>query len=614
MYIKQHPLRGCNKFRQDFFAGKRTYTITVLRMRLGLHSSQGNTMKYFLSAALCAFLLSTAQAEIPPAQKIQKEEMVNHLVGIQNLFQSVYAPEQWKKQYAGWDIKTAVKAATNKIYSQPKITLKDYHEILVHLFNSPKDYHVGIYFHSTEAAALPFRVRGAEGRYFVAWVHPEVEEGFPLRKGDEIISFGGRPIQSEIRSLISSDRPDLITDTDIEQACMFLTMRLGALGHRVPQGSIEIAAKAKDGNSQCRHLLTWNYREELIKGLSPENLGNAAASPSIAPRNIYEAIGQFNIHANMSYPTAKIVAKKFGAKAYGAFPVGDRRGPFPYLGQPLWTAFEEKFFFAYLFELDEHKTIGYLRIPHFMGSEELLFQEEPDFMELRQLIRFFQKHTDALVIDLVDNSGGYWHILLKYLSTLSPTPLPLFRQRVSITQEDVATSLSIIEEIDGFLEQDISEAEKTYLLQVRQYFAFLYEEWNKGHTLTDPVFLYGVEAIVPDPIVTYTKPILLLINGLDFSCADIFPAVLQDSQRAHLFGSRTAGAGGEVHSHSYPNRLGIASYTYTGSILERNNHQPLENLGVIPDTFYQVTADDLQNEYEGYRKAVLKALKELLAQ
>ena len=131
---------------------------------------------------------------------------------------------------------------------------------------------------------------------------------------------------------------------------------------------------------------------------------------------------------------------------------------------------------------------------------------------------------------------------------------------------------------------------------------FIVDEWNAGHQLTDPYFLYNINHINPHPSARYTKPILVLINSLDISCGDFFPAILQDNKRAPLFGTRTAGAGGYVRPASYPNRFGVDLFRYTGSIAERVDKNPIENLGVTPDIFYSLSEEDLQGNYEGMPK------------
>lgn len=544
------------------------------------------------------------------SQETDKEEMINHLIGVQNLFESMYAPSSWKKEYAGWDLKGSVQQAINKVSGHTHITLKDYHQILVELFNSPKDYHVSIHFYSTESATLPFRVREAEGRYFVVWVDAEAPADFPLQLGDEIIAFADQPIEEVIDRQILLERRDLINHTDIELACVNLTLRAGTLGHRVPFGNVRVTAKGKHQGTEKTYTLKWNYQPELIHPLPKAMLAKASVAQKGIPHNIYEAIGRFGLHTDMSTPLAKSATQALSTKSEGAFPVGDVRGALPLLGDVLWVPRKKTNFFTYLFNSEDNQPIGYIRIPHFSGEEEDL---QANIEELHLLVRQFQRKTKALVIDLTDNGGGYLHFMLAYIAVLTDKPLPFFKQRLSLTQEDVCQSLEAINEIDFLIDSNsLQDEEMAFLLQLRDYFELIYNEWNEGRSLSNPIYFCGINQIHPDPIVHYTKPLLVLINGLDFSCGDLFPAILQDGGRATLFGSPTAGAGGAVLMHTYPNRLGISGYSYTGTILERPNLQPIENLGVTPDISYKVTADDLQNGYQGYRKAVNKALSTLI--
>ena len=144
------------------------------------------------------------------------------------------------------------------------------------------------------------------------------------------------------------------------------------------------------------------------------------------------------------------------------------------------------------------------------------------------------------------------------------------------------------------------------------YSRFIVDQWNQGKTLTDQTFLDGVDMINPSPTAQFTKPIVLLINELDFSGGDFFPATLQDNKRATLFGTRTAGAGGFVRSVKYPNNVGVAGFSMTGSIAIRADHQPIENLGVRADVQYAPTAADLQNGFKDYAKNVDATMARIL--
>ena len=64
---------------------------------------------------------------------------------------------------------------------------------------------------------------------------------------------------------------------------------------------------------------------------------------------------------------------------------------------------------------------------------------------------------------------------------------------------------------------------------------------------------------------------------------------------------------------SFPNRFGVSGFRYTGSIAERPDGNPIENLGVTPDVLYKPTEEDLQNGYQGFAAAIHSTLKTMLS-
>ena len=105
---------------------------------------------------------------------------------------------------------------------------------------------------------------------------------------------------------------------------------------------------------------------------------------------------------------------------------------------------------------------------------------------------------------------------------------------------------------------------------------------------------------------------MLLTDPLNFSGGDFFPAILQDSKRVTILGSKTAGAGGYVKAARIPNRLGVSDFTYTGSIALRVDQNPIENLGVTPDIPYSISKKDYQDDYSDYKKKILKTIHEMI--
>jgi C-terminal processing protease CtpA/Prc len=103
-----------------------------------------------------------------------------------------------------------------------------------------------------------------------------------------------------------------------------------------------------------------------------------------------------------------------------------------------------------------------------------------------------------------------------------------------------------------------------------------------------------------------------MINELDFSGGDFFPAILQDNKRVTLVGSRTSGAGGYVLPLKFTNSFGLEAITFTGSLAERVDKNPIENLGVTPDVPIEMTAKDYQTGFTDYVSKVKAVVSEKL--
>lgn len=180
--------------------------------------------------------------------------MLAELDIIKNTFEVKYAPAEWKKEFAGWDLNYEIDRAKAAVLKQKPATIKNFHHILRTFFKSMRDYHVDVFFFSTESAYLPFRLQGANGRYFLAWIdyHNAPAE---WNIGDEVTQFNGMTIEAAIEDLKSRELGNPESSTDQAMAEIYLTTRVGAVGHQVPSGPITIAVKDSSGKEKN---MTWN--------------------------------------------------------------------------------------------------------------------------------------------------------------------------------------------------------------------------------------------------------------------------------------------------------------------------------------------------------------------
>lgn len=550
-----------------------------------------------------------------------KDRMKSDLDVIRSAFEVGYAPREWKGKHTGWDLDTEIAKTKDKVQQMAQPSVKNYQYILRDFFNSMRDYHVGIYFYSTEKATLPFQVKGANGRYFFSYIDKErlSPSVFPVNVGDEIVSFDGKPVEAVIQDLINRYLRGATAETDRAFAEYFLTLRSARVGHIVPKGSITIGVRHYGSSSKiANYQLIWNYTPEKVSNgfigalqSGPARQESSRQESSLAKNEFLKIKMIDPLYEELFHPSEQADAKETQPPLFGY-----TRSFIPPLGRIWWHSDEHSAFHAYIFETQDRKLIGYVRIPHFSG-------DSAEASQFAEIIRFFEDRTDALVIDQVDNPGGYLFYCYALASMLTDTPLTTPLHRIAINQEDVFQAVEIIPELEKIASDKEAQAvlgENLFGLPVTyqmtrfflDFFHFIVAEWNAGHKLTDPYFLGNLNHINPHPNARYTKPILVLINSLDISCGDFFPAILQDNKRATLFGTRTAGAGGYVRSASYPNRFGINAIRYTGSIAERMDKNPIENLGVKPDIEYSITENDLQGGFYGYAQAINNALKALL--
>ena len=208
--------------------------------------------QFTLSLALLA-VGTTAQAS--PLQ----EDVRNNLTTMKAVYAAAYAPADWKKKFAGYELNAEYAKAIAAVDANPALSLLDARGIIKEFIYSMKDYHTSIGFYSTELATLPFLVRGAENRLFFVYIDRAKlpESTFPFNIGDELISFEGRPA-NEVVAEVQAETPANVTATDRALAELTLTRRRASRGYRVPQGPVSIGVRPKGATDVVSHQLIWD--------------------------------------------------------------------------------------------------------------------------------------------------------------------------------------------------------------------------------------------------------------------------------------------------------------------------------------------------------------------
>ncbi len=536
-----------------------------------------------------------------------RQAMLSDLDFIRSAFAAQYGPGLYKEAHEGWDLDKAIAAAKAQVNADPGMTIAQYHEVLRGFFNSMKDFHVSVQFDATEASSLPFTVVNAGGRYYIGYIDRSKlsEESFPFKVGDELVTFGGRPVADAVAELKAREGGNTAVTEEAIAALMLTSRRASGAGD-VARGPVSVGVRPQGSDKVFARQLIWDYTPEMIgqPGSARFHTDSVAAGP----------LRRIPLMSDLSSP----LAVSLGGTAANPFGIGGKESWVPALGEKTWEAPADSTYGAYIYKNPQGRPIGYLRIPSYEPADGPAAAEE-----FAELMKRFSDSTDGLVIDQVNNPGGSLFYMYALASLLSDQPLAAPRHRVAITQDDVSTAVDFLK-LEPLVKND-AMAKKAFGAQTQDGYPVTYEffrhmteyshvivdSWNQGKNLTDPTFLDGVDQINPSPA-PYTKPLVVLINELDFSCGDFFPAIMQDNKRATLFGTRTSGAGGFVRSVKFPNQVGVAGFSMTGSIAVRADKKPIENLGVTADVQYAPTSADLQTGFAPYAKAVNATMTKLI--
>jgi len=566
---------------------------------------------HFMFRLLFSILLfvNVSLVGLETTETTQQNRMIWDLDYIKKIFEYSYAPAEWKRELFGWDLESKFQSAVDEVKRNKWNDIKQFHKTLIKFCKSTRDYHVSISFTSTEYASLPIDIRCRNGKYIITKIKEDAE--LPLKKGDEILTMDGIPVETVVAELQKEWGEENQPATDRAKALEILTRRNGRLGHHVPQGLVTIEVKKPDSDEIETCQIEWNYKPERVINPFINNFVETIEEKS--SRHFLEEM----FIQRSTIPYYDEMKEVFSDDGLPQDLLGSRRSVFSTIGKEKidelgtgkateefiswiwkwlrWKSLPEeakKFFDAHLIELPSGKYVGYVRISTY--NEE---DSEKALTAFLSCIKCFQNIADMLLIDQTNNPGGYALYVYALASALTDRPLVTFKERRLLTQSDVLKAIEIIDflkdnEFDklgnltvmGFLARDLiqNKLNKSH---------FILSQWEEGHLLTDPYPLEGMEVIKPHPTVNFTKPIFILINEMDFSCADVFPAIFQDNRRATIIGTPTAGAGGAVSSLSFTNINGIHQLRHTDSILYRLDGVPIENLGVTPDIFF-----DFNNE------------------
>lgn len=562
-------------------------------------------LRYFIA------IVTVLTSAVGFAQDTQayKKRMCNDLEIIKNTFEVGYAPAEWKKTFAQWDLDQAISKAQVTVLAKDPLYVKDYQKIVKKFFQSTLDHHVNVRFCKNAAAFLPFRIASAEGRYFISWVDPNLPSEL-LQVGDEVTEFNGRSIDKVVQEFKKEEYGNESAKTIQMLAEIFFTCRLASLAHTIPSSQESVELSIMRRNTPLKVEGQWLvFPEEVSDGFL--ELSKKVTHPFTENRSSFY---NREMVAGFYAPLKEAYQKRFSKlDNEPEMPIGALKSTLPPLGEVIWRSTDTPDFDAYIFKTPKGENVGFVRISTYTPASNPSAATE----QFSMLIKRFEAMCSALVIDQQNNPGGLIFYMYALAAMLSDQPMQLPTHRMTITQANAFHALMEIEYLnhpENDLESEIwgYPCDDALVQNLVNHYKFIIKEWNAGRCFTQPNHLYGIEKLAVHPWGTFNKPILFIVNELDFSCADFLPAILQDNKRATICGTTTAGAGGYILGHSFPNKFGISHFSYTGSIIERLDKSVIENLGITPDVVCELTAKDLSHNYVDFKTKLLSVLDTIL--
>jgi hypothetical protein len=553
-----------------------------------------------------AFAVLAAATILPAAAQMTREQKLADFQQLAAVYAKNYAPYEWKRDALGFDLFQIGPWLERAARSKDDL---EFYDVCIEYVASLNDAHDIFVLPSGFYASLGFWVDLYDGRVVIDEISRTTLplKDYPFRTGDELVSLDGKPAEEWIRAnwKYSMAANDLSTR---RIAAGFITYRPQVYiprAHEIGESASVVIRRQNDDEET--YTIPWQKRGTPITVVGPVATPKAAASRKAAragdsglPGYLAPLAGLYNLRRTRVTDATLGIGSR--SPVFTARPQGFTQR----LGRSSSDTFYSGTFTAGGFR------IGYLRIPDYGPPSQALALQQFDAE-----IAHFRENTDGLILDQMRNPGGYPCYAQSLAARVIAEPFRGMGFEIRATASWLwafAGSLALAKQqkaeqwIIDMLEASYKDVETAYLE-------------NRGRT--GPLAICGLSLEVEPAkdrsgrIAAYEKPLMVLVDEMSSSAADMFPALIQDHGRGLIAGVRTMGAGGSVvpfDATSYSE--GIASVTV--SLMNRKwpidfeGVPPapyLENIGVKPDLDLDyMTRDNLKTGGKAFVDGLVAAM------
>ena len=491
--------------------------------------------------------------DTPPPERAALVELAQALLG------GVYVHLRQKRARYGIDPVQQLRVLRQRLGD---LTGPQFHHELHRVLAALGDRHTGYLAGpplAGRAAVLPFLAerwtdRGGRPRYLVSRVAGWCPPDSGLVAGAELTHWNGVPIQRAVEHNAAGQRG---AHDDARLARGVLTLTARSLQYAPPPDEHWVAVTMRAAG---RGAVEARVRWRVIDSGEPDAGGGRGRDEGSGARRGDDPAGQ-------------------------AIQAARRRLYAPRRARAPWLATSLPAIFAARPLRHPAGALGYLRIWSFAHADGGAVRDEA-----RRLVA--QLPAGGLVVDVRGNPGGSIPAaerLLQVLTARAVTPAPF---SLANTDQTLAMCREDPDEL-GRWAASVREAVGTG------------EPYTRGFPLTDPALANDLPAEQ-----RYPGPVMLIVDALTYSAADVFAAGFQDNGLGRILGTdRASGAGGAnvwtadqvgLRLGGLPEwpapPTGGASFTVALRRATRVGDRqggPLEDIGVTPDAVHRLTRGDL---------------------
>jgi hypothetical protein len=594
--------------------------------------------RFWFVVLICTTLASPAPAQDALTAR-QRTADLNQLAGF---YAKNYAPYEWKRDVFGFDL-FQLQPWLKQIHKADDL---DFQEVLIEYVASLNDAHDYIAFPTIFSVSLGLSVDIYDGKVLIDAINRTTlpMSQYPFVVGDELVSVDGQPVDRLIRSFrkyaISANQ----RSTDRIAASRIVSRNQQIMPH-IPElgNSASVVIRQASTGATTTYTIPWSKigipltsqgpvpspgRWKSIPRSADIQADDAFLSPDLGPAelsgltlsafpSLYRAAAVVTTDDTLpSYtrPVAPLHNVAVEQDYYSVLNFGSR---FPIYGPPpgfvlRLGAGANDFFLSGTYVVNGVR-IGLIRIPTMSPPNTALALQQLD-----QEIAYFNANTDGLVVDVMRNPGGLVSFVESITQRFIPRPFRTMGFEIRATAAWLASFASQL------TLAELSNAPADVIQNLRNIYNEVLSAYNenRGRSAPVPLNATGSFTVTPSPN-AYTKPLLVLVDEFSASGGDMFPALIQDNQRAPIFGMRTMGAGGSVvgyNATAYTEsffRITV-SLMNRGHLVQAPGFPPapyIENIGVRPDIVQDfMTSANLLSAGAPYRTAFTNAIVSLVQQ